>query len=424
MLQEKDKISLKTFCLKKGRFLSNIQVTEERRMSENFKEFCSRKGLKSFASGKTAKKGESSCLGTLLKAYLIYKAASAVFGYYYSPDAVTRGETKESLLEASRRSGYVTAANDTLLSYNYNGTERHEERLQSLVGLVMQTPTGKKVLQDMADKNCVLMMEPIGLSTAGFFQPSCNALCLNSWMSDDLLAATLVHEGTHALQHHRSGYSLSEKYEKASLFMIGRTMEADAVRAETQFAFEAAELGFTGPLETLKKHHPKITAAYEAGVEKFGADAPETARETMKAWFKETDYARLYEKQYAKAVKRCVEKADSAMLSAMFSVPVPTDSIVSKLCRTENGKRYFDTNGAAIETADIYYLHSSVKKDMDEADEKFRKRTKEVLGTEKSDLSHKTFYVLERDGKISVPERPLPRTIHFYDAASKAQKNR
>lgn len=393
-------------------------------MSKNFQEFCSEKGVKSFECGETAKKKKSSCLGTLLKAALIYKAVGITTGMFFSPDAVTHGETKESLLEASRRSHFVTAANDTLLSYNYNGSEDRENRLKSLIGLVMETPTGRKVLQDMAEKNCIVMMEPIGLSTAGFFQPSYNLLCLNSWMSDDFLAATLVHEGTHALQHHRSGYGLSEQYDKASLFMIGRTMEADAVRAETQFAFEAAALGFTGPLESRRKQFPEITETYERCVKKFGKNDPATARETMKAWFRQTTYARLYEKQYAEAVEDCVKKADSTMLSTMFSVSVPTDSIVSKLCRTEDGNRYFGTNGAAIETADVYYLHSSVKKDLEKTDQKFREKTLEKLGTEKSDSSHKTFYVLEFNGKTSAPERSLPRsekTIHFYDAASNAR---
>lgn len=387
-------------------------------MSKNLKEFCTGKKIKSFLCGDEAREG-SSCLGNLLKAYCIYKAVSIAAGLTFSPEAAINGETEQSLLEGACRKHYVTAENDTLLSYNYNGSQRREERLQNLIGTVMQTPTGKKVLQEMADKNCVLMFEGIGFSTAGFFQPDCNAICLNSWMPDEDLASTLVHEGTHALQYHRSGYGLSVLYDKASLFTIGRTMEADAVRAQAAFAFEAAEIGFSAPWNALEKRHPKITQTYRKCVKDFGKDSPETAKRTMKAWFKETDYAKMYERQYAKAVKEWVGKADSAELSVLFSISVPTDSIVSKLCQTENGVRYCGTNGKEIETADTYYIHSSVKKDLDKADRKFKEVTSEKLGIEKSDASHAAFYVLNRDGTISSPslkKQAQNKTIHFYDA--------
>ena len=361
----------------------------------------------------------------MVKAYLMYKAVAMALGYVYAPEAAIRGETKESLTEASRKTHIVTARNDTVLSYNFNGSEERRERLQNLVGAVMQTPTGRKVLQEMADKDCVLMMEGIGLTAAGFFSPTHNAICLNSGMSDATLASTLVHEGTHALQSHRSGYSLSEKYDKASLFMIGRTMEADEVRAQTQFSFEAASAGMDAPWKSLCRQHPQITQTYERAVKEFGSQDPGTAQLTMKAWFSEKDYAVLYERQYAEAVKDVVDKAAPSELNGMFSVSVPTDSIVSKLCRPEDGRRYFGTDGKALATADTYYIHSSTKETLDEAESTFQKRTKAETGVQKSDNSYKAFYVTDSRGTASPPENTTVSTgshsFRFYKTVTKTR---
>lgn len=368
-------------------------------MSETFSEFCRNGKVRSYACGSKGGRGMKRLLSAAVVALMV-RGGCSLAG---DPSRVTEGQTKDRLQAESFMTHNVTEQGDTLLSYRFKGNAAHMERIQDLVTRAVSTPTGASILSEAARNDCVIMMEPIGLSTAGFYAPGLNLICLNSLMSDAALLSTLIHEGRHACQSYGSEYQISDpSYDRASLITLARAMEADAMSAQAAFSHELKERGDSEAWQKLRSSHRGITDAFEAAALKHGTDSHEARRAAMLAWYDDKGYVKLYENQYAAALKRTVEAVSPEQLALMATQSIPADSIVSQICRAD-GVRYFGKDGSVLETPETYYIRSGTLSKLEDVDKKFREKTGQVLGRERSDSSHLTFYVVPAAGPVREP---------------------
>ncbi len=322
--------------------------------------------------------------------------------------AAPQAPTKESILAGAFETHSITEQGDTLLTYNFLGDSVSLSRAQKLVDLVMETKTGADVLKHMADNNCVLTLQPADASTLGFFDPSLNAIVLNSSFSDALLASTLVHEGKHAQQVHSSGYSLDFTYDKESMITLGRAMEGDAVMTQTQFAFELLAACKPESWISLREQKPEVADAFLNAMVKYDRDPEKVSRETMLAWYKDRNYTGMYEAEYATGMARALAASDDMTVGALFSQNIPADSIASRIC-VYNGRKYMGTDGSALLDSTTHYLHRETRDFLDKVDGEYARRTSAAFSVvpganAKSDPSHRTFYVVENDGRLTPPD--------------------
>lgn len=368
-------------------------------MSETFAEFCRDGNVRSYACGSKSGRGMKRLLSAAVVALMV-RGCCSLAG---DPSRVTRGLTKDRVLAESSVTHDVTERGDTLLSYRFRGDSAHAERLQELVTRAMSSPAGASILSEMARNDCVVMMEPIGLSTAGFYAPGLNLICLNSLMSDATLLSTMIHEGKHASQAYATQYQISDpSYDRASLITLGRAMEADAMSAQAAFSYELKERGDSEAWRELRSSHRGITDAFEASAVKYGADSHEARQAATLAWYDDKSYVRLYENQYASALKNTLQAVSPEQLALMATRSIPADSIVSQICRMD-GVSYFGKDGSVLETPETYYIRSGTLSKLEEVDKKFREKTGKVLGKERSDSSHLTFYVVPAIGSVRKP---------------------
>lgn len=316
--------------------------------------------------------------------------------------------TRESVLAGAFETHSITEQGDTLLTYNFLGDSVSLSRAQKLVDLVLETKTGTDVLKHMADNNCVLTLQPSDSTQLGCFVPSLNAIVLNSIFPDDLLASTLVHEGKHAQQVHSSGYSLDFTYDKESLITLGRAMEGDAVMTQTQFAFELLAACKPGSWIALREQKPEVADAFLGAMVKYDRDPEKVSRETMLAWYKDRNYVGMYEVQYATGMARALAASDDMTIGGLFSRNIPTDSIASRIC-VYNGRKYMGTDGSALLDSTTHYLHRETRDFLDKVDGEYARRTAATFSVvpgsnAKSDPSHRTFYVVEHDGRLTPPD--------------------
>lgn len=339
--------------------------------------------------------------------------------------AAPKMPTKESVLAGAFETHSITEQGDTLLTYNFLGDSVSLSRAQKLVNLVMETKTGSDVLKHMADNNCVLMLQPADSTELGFFTPSLNAIVLNSIFSDDLLAATLVHEGKHAQQVHSSGYSLDFTYDKESVITLGRAMEGDAVMTQTQFAFELLEACKPESWIALRNQKPEVVDAFLGAMIKYDRDPEKVSRETMLAWYKDRNYVGMYEVQYATGMARALKASDDMTVGTLFARNIPTDSIASRIC-VYNGRKYMGTDGSALLDSTTHYLHRETRDFLDRVDGEYARRTGATFSVvpgsnAKSDPSHRTFHVVEQDGRLTPPDlkKENPKTAVAKTAVAK-----
>lgn len=348
------------------------------------------------------------------------------------------GVTKEMVLAEAFTGHSISNRGDTLLTYNFMADSAAMPQVKELVDMVMQTKTGQDVLHSMADNKCVLAIMPIDGSTMGFYDHDLNVVCLNPIFSKADMASTLVHEAKHAQQAHRSGYGWDFKYEKESFYNLGRAMEGDAVMTEAHFCFElmTGEKPNADCWIAFRSQSPEVADAFINAMIKHKKDPVKVSQETMLAWFKDKDYVKGYELQYAGAMENALENAVSKKeVRSMFSESIPIDSIASRIC-VINGQKYFGTDGSALKDASVYYIHRETRDKLEAVDAKQKEMTMGSIlyGRTRTDKSYESFYVIESNGSMTSPANTKgtskkqlegsPKkgsTIHFYDAVRMMQ---
>ena len=356
-------------------------------MSNSVSEFFSKEGIKKFKSG--------------VKAYaerqaVKVAAASMILAGAFASNAIARGGVEQTPeLESKQVTAYaITEKGDTLCSYQAQKTDSASfARLQGLVNNATKTKTGCEILKNISEQNTVLSMGEAGSGVVGFFAPDQNAIVLNDCFDDAMLQSCLVHEGKHSVQ----SFSLNRSVDNSNSFytntMISRVMEADAVATQTKFSYEMAQLGDSAAWKSLQEEHKGITDTFEAGAKKYGKDKNKTMRETMLAWYKDKEYAGLYDKSLIQFHQNITMNGSKDMVESSFTGSINTDKLIRAVCKL-NGKTYAK-DGSLLTTPETAWLSRG---------DYFKMRVVNSaldIKTGRQDSSVAFMYPLEKDGTVS-----------------------
>lgn len=353
-------------------------------MSNSVSEFFSKDGVKKFTSG--------------VKAFAERQAAkvAAASMVLAGAFATSRAQSNDIIdFGPQQQVAYaVTEKGDTLCSYLAEKTDSASfARLQGLVNNATKTKTGCEILENISKQNTVLSMGDAGSGTIGFFAPDQNAIVLNEMFDNATLQSCLIHEGKHSVQ----SFSLDRSAEYSNTFytntLISRVMEADAVATQTKFSYEMAELGDSAAWKSLQQDHKGITDTFEAGAKKYGKDKKKTMRETMLAWYKDKDYAGLYDMSLVQFHQNIALQGSDDMVKNSFKEGINTDELIRAVCKLD-GKTYAK-DGDLLTTPETAYLSRSDYFKMQVVNSVLKVRT----GYE--DVSASFMYPLEKDGTVS-----------------------
>lgn len=352
-------------------------------MSESVKEFFSKEGIKKFKSGVKAFSSRQAV--KVAAASMVLASAFAV-----SAHANTYNPVKDKTVTAYA----ITEKGDTLCSYQALKKDSVSfARLQELVNNATDSKTGCSVLEKISEQGTVLYTDYAGKGVIGFFDPNTNSICLNSAFKDADLQSCLIHEGKHSVQSHALNEKTDLFHTFASNIMTTRVMEADAMAAQTKFSYEMAQAGDSLAWKQLADTHAGITKAFEEGAKKHGQNSNEAMKETMLAWYKDTDYVTQYDNSILQFHARVVLGASENLMKQAFTQTASADSLLKYVC-TVDGKPYAGTDGSILKTSSTAYLAENLCKSAEMVG-----KAASVRGNQ--DTSVNGFYVLKFDGSVS-----------------------
>ncbi len=297
-----------------------------------------------------------------------------------------------------------TPQGETLTYRIYNGYQdsTHVARIREAVDAAMKTPTGASVLKPFMQKKGIISMRHGMGNTLGSYMASNNEIRLNAEARGSSLKSTIVHEGTHAKQK-AAGYSLERDMNAASIFRVGRALEADACTHQIFAASEMAAQGDSAVWKDVALSKPLMAEAF-VQARNAGKDNAGIARETMLSYYRESACMDVYDKTYAGIVEgSSYVDADNADVRVQKDV-TPAE-IAAKLC-TFRGKPYLGAEGGAL-------LSDSLRNGVSEAIyEKLTAASAEHADCLKAlpsvkarnDVSYRSFHVRKNDGTYRAPE--------------------
>ena len=338
---------------------------------------------------------------------LVANAAGMTAGAQVRTDAQTNG--RQAVLNEAFTRHSISEQGDTLLSYKVWGKASEALRVQGMVDKLMQTPTGAEVMKHVRDSECVICMMPSIAGKLGVFMPELNALALNAQAPDSVLVSTLVHEGTHARQVHSSGYDLNYKLDLASVFTLGRAMEADATKNQVFAAYELAERGDSSAWNAVQRDCAFPAKAFIGAVKQNPADKQAVERATFLGYFNDRDYIQKYEVAYSSGYIAACRDTPAEDLNTLGTVSLSVDSIAAKIC-VSDGKQYVPVE--ALTDSTVYYVDDYIRQNTEYTSDFLAKRKKEAdpsLKDEdiKRDASFDRMYVLKFMGGYEKPKISL-----------------
>lgn len=355
-------------------------------MSNSISEFFSKSGIKKFKNG-----AKSIADKTAVK---VVAASMVLAGAFGTTRASSAGERVELNNPGPVTAFAVTERGDTLCSYLAEKTDSASfARLQNLVNTATKSKTGREVLKCISDQNTVLTMGDAGRGTIGYFTPDGNMICLNEMFDDATLQSCLVHEGKHSVQSFSLGRSLEYTNTFLTNTVISRVMEADAVATQTKFSYEMAQRGDSAAWKSLREEHKGITETFEKNAKKHGVDKKKTMRETMLAWYKDKEYAGLYDQSMIQFHRNITLNATKDQIQDSFKDGIDTDVLIRSVCKL--GGKTYATDGKMLMMPETAYLSRSDQFSLEALNVFLKQRT----GRE--DVSSKFMYPVERDGSVS-----------------------
>ncbi len=364
-----------------------------------------KKKTKEYPSG--AKK--NTLKGHLFRAR-IFAAAAVLAGASLNVSAQSGSEKsqdlkKQVLAEAFERHS-ISAKGDTLLTYKVLGGKEDAERIGKMVGSLMKTQTGSGVLKDLEKYGCVIAILPGMGNNLGVYAPDINAVLLNGLAPDSVLVSTFVHEGAHARQVCSTGYNLDFKLDLASLFTLGRAMEADATKTQVLASYELAQQGDSSAWNGTKLTCAYPVRAFEKSLKEKPKDRLYAERAAFLGYYDDRDYVQQYEVLYSSGFIRACRDTPSEKLNELGSVSLSVDSIAAKIC--VSGGRQYLSDASALKDSTTYYIHDYIKKTLDSTldfldERRKRENPAEQTQTAKRDSSYHNFYILKFTGGFEMP---------------------
>lgn len=181
-----------------------------------------------------------------------------------------------------------------------------KRKLTLILNKLKKIPTGKKVLENLAEYGTIVSLAPLMGAYGGF---GCGRIFLNSQVKNDNLFSTLVHEARHAFQNQRmedmglirkGDHMVREDYDLETLIRLDRAMEADAQSAAHQATLELKEMGDIKPWREFNSVAPLMLNSYHFAKlnENFQDGSNEARSASFRAFFDDKRRVAVYESVY------------------------------------------------------------------------------------------------------------------------------
>ncbi|MCQ2966048.1 MAG: hypothetical protein MJ250_04830 [Alphaproteobacteria bacterium] len=244
----------------------------------------------------------------------------------------------------------ITEQGDTLCSYTAIPNDSISfVRLQDFVNGATKSETGREVLLAISEQGTTLTVDKADATTIGFFDPSANAIVLNTNFDDNTLASCLIHEGKHSKQDHDLNPKSNVYYTFLDNTILSRAMEADAMATQAKFSYEMREQGDSLIWNSFAKSHPHITQTFEKNAKQYGKNSNTTMTETMLSWYDDIPYSTGYDQTMLEYEANISQQLKGDVLKHCFNEHIDADSVITKVC-TQNGKPYAGTDGSILKT--------------------------------------------------------------------------
>lgn len=208
--------------------------------------------------------------------------------------------------------------------------------LNDIFDIIESVPEGKKLITDVACAGYKIHFDTFRGASAG----SCNPgekrimLCPANHVNKAAIAASLVHEMTHAMQDERSEGLLRDcsAYNMADQVKFLRAAEASAWMEEAKFAYQIKE---THP-EVLKHvEHVPMYQAFAAEM-KRSEDVGKAGAAAFKSWYGYKEYQTGYENQHISIIKNRTYDRLKKQDSRAFRQSMPSEDVLKHTIISEN----------------------------------------------------------------------------------------
>ncbi len=262
--------------------------------------------------------------------------------------------------------------------------EPERENFSYLLEMAYKTPTGKEILDKVAQLDYRFAYEALSNETCGICYSQNSQILLNPVMPLERQVTTLIHECEHAIQHSLSPELQSSKLNAADYLSYSRAIEADACAHQSAFACQLENI-WPEAYKTACNTPMMISYMNEMAA---SGDETKAMKASFEAWYDYEHYQESYEKTHKEHIRDFSDWAVRNNQAVCFTESLPPEEIL-KVCLSD-GKPY----------ASAEFLMS------DEARAVTEKTQQEILQqTERAAL----------DGKVdrSVLELPIRRDLNF-----------
>ena len=240
------------------------------------------------------------------------------------------------------------------------------------------TKIGKTILEKAAENGYSIHMANM-TGAAGTCDSRKKMIVLNPNFSEDVLISSLVHEARHAEQDKNATWTGARgSFEMETDLMLSRAKEADAQAIAAAACFEIqANTGDSEPLDAMRVTDPHIVEPMlEVVPRDSSAVTDKMIQAAFKGWYDGDETVETYEKCYQVAqMEYAMSKDDYS--KTPFDKALTSEQIVTALCKTPDGRCYFENDKDILSDRDKCSVCKATAKVFD----RFFERREEKTGT-------------------------------------------
>lgn len=230
-----------------------------------------------------------------------------------------------------------------VLTAAFSGTSREADLrekavLEAALDIIMKTDEGRRSMENLAALGYTFACEHG--SFAGRCLSDVKKILINPECNFDHLLPTIVHEGTHAVQHSLESKEIpSFVYcTCSSIFRRYRAEEADACAHQMAFTYQLKDV-YPSAYAFAEQEGTTMFRAYVGEMEKSG-DGKAAMQESFKAWYDCEYYRNYYDASHKGLIKQGHDLGIQYGDSRLFSMEYKAEDVIN-MCRYE-GKPYMD----------------------------------------------------------------------------------
>lgn len=229
-----------------------------------------------------------------------------------------------------------------LVDLAVGGSKQNQARLTSFINTIAKnSPFGKAVLEDAAKAGYTLVMES-QKGSCGFCDNERKVIALNPRLTDDLLIATLAHEGRHAQQFARGAKEGFGLFNVKCELLHSRAMEADAETAAAATCHEIKiNSGNAGPWNDFAADSVTISEGFMTAAKTPDSKVTnDMLKGAFEGWYKDIPMVKAYEDGYiVDVMKQGLRHNLEDQLP--YNEEISSKEVVNMFCLDSKGKCYW-----------------------------------------------------------------------------------